>query len=242
MITDAIRDVVDASHILAAQGILDAFGHVSCRHPSRPDRFLMSRSMAPALVTPGDVLELDLDGASPADPSARLFLERFIHGEIYRRRPDVGAVVHSHAMSVIPFTVVPTMPVRPIFHMCGYLHGTPRPFDVADHAGDASDLLIRNASLGVALAEHLGTAAVVLMRGHGYTAVGDSVAQATYRAIYASKNCEVQMNAHRLGEPIYLSDGEAAACDATLGGQIDRAWDLWRRQLSPNEHQGENER
>ena len=240
MIVETIRDVVDASHILAAQGILDAFGHVSCRSPSRPDRFLISRSMAPALVTPADVLELDLDGVAIVDSSARLFLERFIHGEIYRRRPDVGAIVHSHAMSVIPFTVVPTMPVRPIFHMCGYLHGTPEPFDVADHVGGSSDLLIGTASLGVALAEHLGSASLVLMRGHGYTAVGDGVTQATYRAIYAAKNCEVQMNAHGLGVPIYLSEDEAAACDATLSGQLDRAWDLWRRQLPPSEDRGEN--
>ncbi|HZV04970.1 MAG TPA: class II aldolase/adducin family protein [Gemmataceae bacterium] len=227
-INDARREVVDASHILSAQGIVDAFGHVSRRHPERADRFLISRSLAPALVTPADVLELDLDGVPVSDPDARIFLERFIHGEIYRRRADVYAIVHSHAVSVLPFSVVPSVTVRPIYHMCGYLRSTPVPFDIADHAGPGSDLLIRNAKLGAALAAHLADAAVVLMRGHGFTAVGEGVPQATYRAIYAARNCEVQLAALKLGEPVYLNEKEARACDETTMGQIDRAWNLWR--------------
>ena len=228
------RSVVDASRILAGEGLLDAFGHVSARSPNRADRFLLSRSLAPALVTTEDIVEHDLDGCAVERPDAQLFLERFIHGEIYRRRPDVQAVVHSHAMAVLPFTVVPAVPVRPIFHMCGHLYATPRPFDVADHAGPASDLLIRDAGLGVALAEHLGQAAVVLMRGHGFTAVGDGVPQATYRAIYTARNCEVQQAAMRLGDPVFLSEDEALACDRAVSGQVDRAWALWRRDHAPS--------
>ena len=222
------RSVVDASRILAGEGLLDAFGHVSARSPDRADRFLLSRSLAPALVTAEDIVEHDLDGCAVERPDARLFLERFIHGEIYRRRPDVQAVVHSHAIAVLPFTVVPAVPVRPIFHMCGHLYATPRPFDVADHAGPASDLLIRDPKLGVALAKHLGPAAVVLMRGHGFTAVGDCVPQATFRAIYTARNCEVQQAAMRLGDPVFLSEGEARACDLAVSGQVGRAWTLWR--------------
>ena len=230
MTLDEVRGaVVDASRILAGEGLLDAFGHVSARSPDRADRFLLSRSLAPALVTADDIVEHDLDGRAVENPDARLFLERFIHGEIYRRRVDVQAVVHSHSIAVLPFTVVRDVPVRPIFHMCGHLHGTPAPFDVGDHAGPSSDLLIRDAGLGVALAEHLGDAAVVLMRGHGFTAVGDGVPQATFRAIYTARNCEVQQAAMRLGDPAYLSEGEAHACDRAVTGQIDRAWALWRR-------------
>lgn len=230
-VEEARREIADASRILAAKEILDAFGHVSRRVPGRPDRFLISRSLAPAQVTPGDIVELDLGGNEVAGGSARLFLERFIHGEIYRVRPDVEAIVHSHAPSVLAFTIVPTVRVRPACHMCGFLQGTAPAFDIADHVGNGSDLLIRDPALGTALAAHLGDAGVVMMRGHGFTAVGSSVAQATYRAIYTARNCELQAAAMRLGDPIYLTEEEAIACERTLAGQVDRAWNLWRNDL-----------
>ncbi len=239
---EARREIVEASHILAKHEILDAFGHVSRRSPERSDRFLISRSLAPALVKDRDVLELTLDGDPASPTSERVFLERFIHGAIYRQRPDVHAIVHSHALSVIPFTVSPRTPLRPVYHMCGFLHGTPPPFEVADHAGPSSDLLIRDARLGNALATHLGDAAVVLMRGHGFTTVGSDVPQVTYRAIYAAKNCEVQMAALRLGDPTYLSAGEARTCDEVTNGQVGRPWELWRRELTPFSVNGEGER
>lgn len=232
-ITDARREIADASRILSALALLDAFGHVSRRSPERGDHFLLSRSMAPALVTIDDVLEHDLDGDAVAAPGARLFLERFIHGEIYRRRADVHAIVHSHSTAVLPFTVVAAVPPRPIYHMAGHVHGTPAPFDIADHAGPASDLLIRDRALGEALAGHLGDAAIVLMRGHGFTAVGADVPQATYRAVYTARNCEVQQAAMALGEPRYLSADEAVACERATSGQVGRAWDLWRRDHAP---------
>jgi ribulose-5-phosphate 4-epimerase/fuculose-1-phosphate aldolase len=228
---EARREVADASRILAAQGVVDAFGHISRRSPGDPGRFLISRSLAPAQVTTADVVELDLDGVEVDAKGTRLFLERFIHGEIYRLRPDVMAVAHSHALAVLPFAVTPSVPVRPICHMCGFLHGTPLAFDVADHAGPASDLLIGDRRLGLALAQHLGGASAVLMRGHGFTCVGGSVAQATFRAIYTAKNCEIQAAAMALGEPVYLTEGEAAACEATMAGVLDRAWNLWRAAL-----------
>ena len=233
---EARREVADASRILAAHNVVDAFGHISRRRPDRTDRFLISRSLAPAQVTPDDVVELDLDGAEVEPRGARLFLERFIHGEIYRRRPDVMAVAHSHAMSVLPFAVVPSVRVRPICHMCSFLHDTPVPFDVADHAGPATDLLISSQALGAALADHLGNANVVLMRGHGFTCVGDSIAKTTFRAIYTPKNCEIQSSALAMGEPVFLTPGEATACDATNMSQLDRAWNLWRAALDHNEY------
>lgn len=222
------QQVVQASRILAGEGLLDAFGHASARVPGRADRFLLSRSLAPATVTETDILEHDLEGRAADGSVYPLFLERFIHSEIYRRRPDVGAIVHSHSTAVLPFTVVPEAVVRPIFHMCGHLHGTPAPFDVADHAGPASNLLVRDADLGAALANHLGAATTVLMRGHGFTVVGETMPEATFRAVYTARNCEVQQAAMRLGAPIYLSEGEASACERTAAAQVGRAWDLWR--------------
>lgn len=229
---EAKLEVAIASRVLAGETILDAFGHVSRRHPERRDRFLLSRSLAPALVTPDDVLELDFDGEVISAPGTPVFLERFIHAEIYRRRPDVEAIVHSHALAVLPFAVVPSVRVRPICHMCGFLRDTPAPFDIADHAGSASNLLIASSALGVALAEHLGAAAVVLMRGHGYTAVAPGVPAATYRAIYTARNCEVQLAAAKLGEAVFLSADEADAADAASMSQVGRPWQLWRSQYA----------
>lgn len=233
LLAEAKLQVAQGSRILAQHGVLDAFGHVSVRSPERPDRFLIPRNLAPALVTPDDVVELDLDGVAIAEHAGkRLFLERFIHGEIYRARPDVGAVVHSHAPEVLPFTVVPGAVVRPICHMCGFLQGTPAPFDVADHEGDATDLLIGTAALGRALAEHLGPNAVALMRAHGFTAVGSGVPQAVYRAIYTARNCAIELSARQLGTPVFLGESGALACEATIGTQTDRPWNLWVSQLS----------
>ena len=226
-ITETRRQVVQASRILAGEGLLDAFGHVSARSPERADRFLLSRSLAPATVTDADLVEHDLDGAAVDGSTRPLFLERFIHAEIYRRRPDVHSVVHSHSIAVLAFALVADVAVRPIFHMCGHLHGTPTPFDVADHAGPASNLLISDAALGAALADHLGDATTVLMRGHGFTAVGGTVPQATFHAVYTARNCEVQQAAMRLGTPVFLSDEEALACRRTVTATVGRAWDLW---------------
>lgn len=227
---EARQQVAHASRILYVKGVVDAFGHVSCRHPERSDRFLMSRSMAPGLVTPEDVIEHDLSGEPVSAPGLHVFLERFIHGEIYRTRADVMAVAHSHAPGVVPFTVV-DRPLRPIAHTCGFLGTVGRPFDVADEVGDGTDLLIRDARLGRALAAHLGEAAVVLMRGHGFTTVGSSLPEAVFRAVYTALNCELLVIAFQLGEPRTLSDAEAAACERTTAAQADRAWQLWLSEI-----------
>lgn len=235
-VLEAKTVVSQGSRILAAQGVLDAFGHVSCRSRERSDQFLIPRSVAPGLVTPDDVVELDLAGdlVSPA-PGVQLFLERFIHSEIYRLRPDVQAVVHSHALPVVPFTVVSGARLRPICHMCGFLEGAPAAFDVAEHGGPSTDLLIRNSELGRHLAEHLGNANVVPMRSHGYTVVGASVEEAVFQAIYTMKNCEIELSARVLGEPVFLSVGEAEASARTLSLATARAWDLWVKQCPPIE-------
>jgi len=226
-VASAIRDVVDANHILFDQGVVDGFGHVSMRHPLRPDRFLLARSMAPALVAADDVLVFDLDGAPTAAEGRAVYLERFIHGEIYRARPDVVAVVHSHSPAVVPFSVVRGTRLRPVCHMCGFLGAGTPVFEIRDVAGRGSDLLIRDARLGAALARSLGSGAAVLMRGHGATVVGGSLRQAVFRAVYTEIGARLQADAMRLGPVTYLTDDEAAAAAEANDTQIDRAWLLW---------------
>lgn len=223
-----VAELAIANRILFKQGVLDAFGHVSVRHDKRVDRFLLARNMAPALVTEADILEFDLDGNPVSSEGRSIYLERFIHGEIYRARPDVMAVVHSHSPAVVPFGVVPSVPLRPICHMCGFLGERAPVFEIRDVGGDSSDLLIRDSRLGVALTRSLGSAAVVLMRGHGCTAVGISLREAVYRAVYTEVNARLQSDALRLGPVTYLNAAEAKAAASAVATQVDRAWDYWR--------------
>lgn len=226
--TTAIRDLVDANHILFDQGVVDGFGHVSVRHPERPDRFLLSRSMAPALVTEKDVLEFDLDGNPVVPNGPAPYLERFIHGEIYRKRSDVNSVVHSHSPSVVPFSVVTGTRLRPVCHMCGFLSekGTPI-FEIRDFAGPGSDLLITSSKLGAALADSLGEGPAVLMRGHGSTVVGGTLRQTVFRAVYTEIGARLQMEAMRLGPVTYLTEEETIGTTKTISTQYDRSWLLW---------------
>jgi HCOMODA/2-hydroxy-3-carboxy-muconic semialdehyde decarboxylase len=226
-----IADLVTANHILHSQNVVDGFGHVSARHPARPDRFLLSRSRAPALVAAGDILEYRLDG-EPVDQShPPVYLERFIHAALYRARPDVHAAVHSHSRSVIPFGAAEDILLTPISHMAGFLgEGAPR-FEIREFAGHETDLLIRDNRLGDALARVLGNAPVVLMRGHGVTAVGRDLQQAVFRAVYTEWNASIQAQTMSLGRPIYLTREEASAAAASNDGQIMRAWDYWAMQV-----------
>jgi ribulose-5-phosphate 4-epimerase/fuculose-1-phosphate aldolase len=227
-----VADLVDANLILFDQGVVDAFGHASVRHPADPGLFLLARNMAPGLVTAGDIVTFDLDG-NPRDADGRkVYLERFIHGEVYRARPDVNAVVHSHSPSVVPFSVVPGAPLRAICHMCGFLGADVPNFDIRDAAGDGTDLLITSSKLGAALAAKLGRHAAVLMRGHGSTVVGKDLRQVVYRAVYTEVNARLQSEASRLGAPVFLTPAEAAAASASIEPQNVRAWDLWRAQAS----------
>jgi HCOMODA/2-hydroxy-3-carboxy-muconic semialdehyde decarboxylase len=226
-----VADLVDANRILADQGIVDAFGHVSARHDGRADCFLMSRNLAPGLVTEADILEYDVatGEAVHAEPP-RLYLERWIHSEIYKARPDVMAVVHNHSPAVLPFAIARGARLQPVCHMSGFLgSGTPL-FEIRDHAGESSDLLIRNRPLGAALAQCLGGARVVLMRGHGCTVVAESVRVAVYRAVYTELNARLQWQAGVLGEVQALTSGEAEATQATNEGQVERPWNLWRER------------
>jgi ribulose-5-phosphate 4-epimerase/fuculose-1-phosphate aldolase len=224
-----LDDLVAASRILAQHGVLDAYGHVSARSDRRPERFIMSRSLAPALVKPADLMELDADSEPLAGDKRKGFLERYIHGEIYRARPEVMAVVHSHSPSVIPFGVTRTR-LRPIYHMGSFLwSGTPV-FDIRKER-EENDLLIRDRPLGKALAHSLGACTCVLMRGHGMTVVGDSVQEAVFRAIYTEMNARLQLQAESLEGPIaFLSEEEGRRSTASNRGTLERPWELWKKQ------------
>jgi ribulose-5-phosphate 4-epimerase/fuculose-1-phosphate aldolase len=226
-----VADLVTANHILYDQHVVDAFGHVSVRNDKRPDRFLLARSMAPALVTAADILEFDLDGNPFASAGRPVYLERFIHGEIYRVRPDVVAIVHSHSHAVIPFGVVRSHKLRAIFHMSGFV-GTETPiFEIRECVGDGSDLLVRDRELGAALAKSLGPKSVVLMRGHGVTVTAPCLQEAVYRGVYVDVNARLQLEAIGLGAVNYLTETEGRAAAATNAAQIGRAWELWKMKV-----------
>lgn len=229
-----IDDLVAANRILFDQGVVDGFGHVSARHNADSNRYLLARSMAPALVGAEDIMEYDLE-STPIDPKGRAsYLERFIHGEIYKARPDVGAIVHSHSPAVIPFADT-KVALRPMFHVAGFLGEGVPVFEIRDSAGAGTDMLIRNAALGHALAVSLGAHDVALMRGHGSVAAGKNVRLVVFRAVYTEVNARIESEALRLaagyaGTPEYLSAAEAKAAAATNDGLVDRPWELWKRR------------
>jgi ribulose-5-phosphate 4-epimerase/fuculose-1-phosphate aldolase len=226
-----LADLAAASRILAARGVVDAFGHVSMRHPQAPQRYLMARSVAPALVTPADILEYDLD-SRPCDPAGhRSFLERFIHGEVYKARPDVMAVVHSHSPSVVPFGLV-RLSLGAMFHNAAFLASGVPVFDIRERFG-ATDLLVSDEPKGAALAQTLGQRQVALMRAHGSIAVGPSLEVAVFRAVYTEVNARIQHWAQSLaaGEPLAGLDAEEGdLADVVNQGAGMRAWELWRAE------------
>jgi HCOMODA/2-hydroxy-3-carboxy-muconic semialdehyde decarboxylase len=225
-----IDDLVLANHILFDNGVVDAFGHVSVRHDARPDRFLLARNMAPGSVTAEDIIEFDLDSNPVNGGGRKVYLERFIHSEIYRARPDVMAVVHSHSHAIVPLGVVQDFELRPLFHMAGFIGAGAPVFEIRDVGGKGTDLLIRNHELGRALAAMFKQNSIVLMRGHGSTVVGETLQKAVYRAVYAEINARYQLQASSLGTITYLTPEESRACVYSVEGQIQRPWDFWKQQ------------
>ena len=229
---ELLADLAAAGRILVAQGVMDGFGHVSLRHPRAPNRYFMARSIAPALVTPGDIIEYDLD-SSPCNANGRgSFLERFIHGEIYKARPDILSVVHSHSPSVIPFGLV-NVPMQAMFHNAAFLAAGVPVFDLREKFG-ATDMLVGNGAKGVALAEVMGKKDIALMRAHGSVACGPTLQTAVFRAVYTEVNARIQHWTQALanGGPIAALDAEegrlADAVNQTAGL---RAWELWRSEI-----------
>lgn len=224
-----VDDLVVANHILVNEGVLDGFGHISVRHDQDPARFLIARSMAPGLVTPADIVICDLEGQVHDTRGRKTYVERFIHSEIYRSRPDVIAVVHSHSPAIIPFGVTDAR-LRPICHMSGFLGAQVPVFEIRHAAGEATDMLIRNQALGQALAAELGRSAVALMRGHGNVVVGASIQQVVFRAIYTESNARLQGEAMRMGEVNFLTPQEAQAASDMNDEHLDRPWQVWKQR------------
>ena len=219
-----IEDLVAASRILAHHGVLDAWGHVSIRHPSNPERYLLSRARAPALVGVEDIMEFDLDSNPVDQRDRRIFLERFIHGTTYRARPDVNAVVHSHSPTMIPFSVT-DQPLKAISHIASFLVRGAPVFEIRD-VGLTQGLLVTTNKQGAALAKTLGDKTVALMRGHGNVVVAQDVRRAVHRALYTEVNAQQLATALSFGRPItYVSEDEAQD-----PARLIDAWEVWKRE------------
>ena len=224
-----VQELVLANHILANEGVLDAYGHVSVRDPKDPRHFWLARHMAAGNVTAADIIEYDLDSKPVSGDGSAGYTERFIHGEIYRARPDVMAVVHCHCPDLIPFSVS-SVQLRPVYHMAGFLE-TPVPIFEIREAGGMTDMLIRSPELGKALAQALGSKPAALMRGHGAVVTADSLHIVVGRAYYMNMNARLQEQAILLGGSVnYLDPVEAKKTGAQDG--FERAWDFWKRKLS----------
>ena len=228
-----IRDVVIANRILALNKVLDAYGHVSIRHPERADRYFLARSLSPALVDVDDVIEFHLDG-TPVDPaeSRPLYLERFIHGGVYEKRPDVKAALHSHADELLPFSISKTTRLRPVIHAVGDMGETVPVWDIADKFGDETTLLVTNMAQGRDLAGCLDCNRLALMRGHGFVCVGLSINDLVRLSVYIPRNARTQLAAMQMGEYKALSRGEI---EARLKLDPDspamrRGWEYWARE------------
>jgi len=223
----AIRELVIANRILANEGVVDAYGHVSVRHPLDPTRYLLSRSRSPELVERGDIVEFDLAGSVLGGDTRPPYLERFIHGAIYEARPEMRAVVHAHAEAVLPFTIS-TTPLRPVVHMASFIGARIPVWDIREHFGD-TNLLVMDMAQGRDLAQCLSGERVVLMRGHGFTAAARSLPEAIRMSVYLPLNARVLLEALRLGEVKSLTRGEIEAHAAFKPDDpaMWRAWEYW---------------
>jgi len=224
-----ILDIVVANRVLAEHGVIDGYGHVSARSATNPNRYYIARSLAPELVTEADIMEFDLD-SNPIDQKDRaMYSERYIHGQIYKSRPEVNSVVHNHSPSVIPFGITP-VPMRPVYHMSGFIGAGIPVWDIAE-AEKGTDMLVRSNYLGEVLAKKLGGCGAALMRGHGAVAEANNIPAVVGRRIYLEMNARLQMQAMQIAGNAtinYLDDDEALA--AAKFNDFLRAWNLWRNR------------
>jgi HCOMODA/2-hydroxy-3-carboxy-muconic semialdehyde decarboxylase len=228
---EVLEDLAAASRILADQGVFDAQGHTSMRHPSAPGMFLMSRSLAPALVTADDIMELTLDG-EPRDPRGRSpFVERFLHAEIYRARRDVMAIAHGHSTAVIPFGLTGT-PMRATYHNAAFLAAGVPVFDIRDQFG-STDIVISTPERAAAMAKRLGDKHVMLLRAHGFVAVGPTIQAAVFRAVFTEVSARVQLQTAALGgQMAALDEEEGRKADTINLATLGRAWELWKKRVT----------
>jgi ribulose-5-phosphate 4-epimerase/fuculose-1-phosphate aldolase len=225
---ELLRDLAIANRILAREGVVDAFGHVSIRHPQRAERFFMARSRSPELVTVADLMEFELDGTAVSARGRTPYAERFIHGAIYEKRQDVQSVIHNHSHEIIPYGVTPVK-LRPVLHVGAAIGEEVPVWDIRRKFGD-TNMLVVNMEQGRDLATTLGANRVALMRGHGCAVAGQTLREAVFTAIYLQVNAKLQTQAMGLAEEVqYLSPGELARTKEMLSQQIglDRAWEYW---------------
>jgi ribulose-5-phosphate 4-epimerase/fuculose-1-phosphate aldolase len=234
-LAELLNELAIANRILAHEDVLDAFGHVSVRHPGNPQRYFLSRSRGPELVQPDDIYEFTLDSEPVVPPTLRLYSERVIHGEIYKARPDVHAVCHHHAPAILPYCIT-GMPLMPVYHL-GAAMGQRAPFwDSRDEFGD-TNLLVVKPEEGASLARALDNHSVVLMRRHGATVVGANLHQLIFRTIYTARNAEYQSAAQAQGTVSPLSPGEVEKAQKLNldPGPVQRAWEYWATRLAKRE-------
>ncbi len=239
MVEKLITELVIANRILAREDVVDAYGHVSVRHPEKPDHFFLSHSLAPAFVEAADIVEHDLEGKPIREEKRALYLERFIHGAIYEARPDVVAVVHAHAEDTLPFGIAPVR-LRPVIHSGAFIGAEVPVWDIARKFGDKTNLLVTNAAQGRDLAKTLAKNSVVLMRGHGFAAAATSLIDVVRMSVYLPRNARVQFRALQLGKARPLSKGEIQARTGGAGykpgsPETQRAWQYWARRAGCEE-------
>ena len=234
--TSSLRALVDANRILAHEGVVDAFGHVSVRDPERPDRYLLACSRSPELVNVDDIVQFTLDGTAIDAGGRRPYAERMIHGAVYEARPDVHAVVHHHAPDVVPFTVVEAGTLRAIAHVCAPIGAEIPTWDIASTFGE-TDMLVASMETGRDLAAALASGNVVLMRGHGATVAGNNLQEAVSTAIYLQINARLQAQAMQIGEPRFLTRGEIEQARSRIFSPLvlDRTWEYWSRRAGVDE-------
>ena len=221
-----LEELVTANRILAREGVVDAFGHASIRHPDHPDRYILSRARAPECIEADDLLEFTLTGEPIAAAGRKPYAERHIHGAIYEHRPDVRAVIHHHSPAVIPFGVT-GIALQPIMHMCASIGAAVPTWDSRARFGD-TNLLVTTMEMARDLAATLDRRPTALMRGHGAVGAGGSLREVVFNAIYLQLNAELQMRAAALGSITFLSAGEIAAIQATRASfTYERAWEYW---------------
>jgi ribulose-5-phosphate 4-epimerase/fuculose-1-phosphate aldolase len=225
-------DLVMANRILAREGILDAFGHVSIRHPDHADRFVLARARAPELIEDADLMEFALDGTVLDNDRRVPYLERFIHGALYESRPDVMAACHNHTLSILPFSISKTVRLRPVIHTGAVLGGEVPIWNIADEFGSDTNMLVINMAQGRSLARTVGQGRLALMRGHGSVVVGRDVPAVVSACMAMDKNARVQLQAMQLGDFIPLSPGEITRPMVATGQPPlpDRAWEALVRR------------
>jgi HCOMODA/2-hydroxy-3-carboxy-muconic semialdehyde decarboxylase len=222
-----LNDLVFANRILANEGVVDAFGHVSIRDPDNPNRYVQSCSRAPELVKADDLMDFSLIGEALDGQGRTPYSERMIHGAIYEARPEINAVIHNHAYEVIPFGVT-GVPLRPIMHTCGVIGSDIPTWDIREKFGE-TDHLVVTMEQGRDLARCLGNRRVALMKRHGCAIAGRTLREAVATAIYLQVNARLLLQALQLGTPDYLTPRETEICStlATTPPGIDRAWEYW---------------